>query len=285
MSLTIREMLEAGAHFGHQTQRWNPKMKPYIFAARNGIYIIDLQQTFDMYQKAYQFAADTVAQGGKIMFVGTKNQAQEVIQEQATRSEQFFVNQRWLGGMLTNYKTIKLSLDRLHKIEQMEKDGIFERITKKEVLNLRKEKERLEKNLGGVREMTKLPDALFVVDPGKEHIAIAEANRLGIPVIALIDTNCNPDPIQYVIPGNDDAIRSVRLFVSSIAEACIEGNHRYQQYLLTKKSEDKSRSSDEKAESMADIERQMMQTDMRQKSSPKVETAPRMKKPTPASPA
>ena len=210
MSLSIRDMLEAGVHFGHQTQRWNPKMKQYIFGARNGIYIIDLQKTHELYGKAFRFLVETVSNGDKVLFVGTKKQAQEVVEEQARRSQQFFVTQRWLGGMLTNFKTLKQSLDRFRAIDKMAEDGTFQKLPKKEVLGMERERSKLEKNLGGVKDMTRLPGALFVIDPGKEHIAVLEAKKLGIPVVGVVDTNCDPDMVDYVIPGNDDAIRSIR---------------------------------------------------------------------------
>jgi len=224
--ISMKQMLEAGVHFGHQTKRWNPKMKPYIFGARNGIYIIDLQKTVRLFKTAYQFIQDTVADGDKVLFVGTKKQAQDAIKEESLRSDQYFVNNRWLGGMLTNFSTIKMSIDRLKKIEAMVADGTIEQYTKKEALQIEREQEKLEKNLGGIKNMTKLPGAIFIVDPKKEAIAVQEANKLGIPVVAVVDTNCDPDNIDYVIPGNDDAIRAIRLFASKMAEACIEGAQR-----------------------------------------------------------
>lgn len=219
----VKQMLEAGAHFGHQTKRWNPKMKPYIFGARNGIYIIDLQQTVDMFQAAYDFVVKVTSRGGKVLFVGTKKQAQDAVIEESTRSGQYYVHNRWLGGMLTNFKTIKGSVDRLKSIDKMAADGTFERLIKKEVLHLSREKAKLEKNLIGIKDMGRLPAAVFVIDPKKEHIAVQEARRLHIPVIAMVDTNCDPDGIDFLIPGNDDAIRSVRLFTSGIADACLAG--------------------------------------------------------------
>lgn len=221
--INMKQMLEAGVHFGHQTKRWNPKMKPYIFGARNGIYIIDLQKTVRYFRTAYQFIQDTVAQGEKVLFVGTKKQAHDSIMEEALRAEQYFVNNRWLGGMLTNFSTIKASIDRLKKIEAMAADGTMEQYTKKEALELEREREKLEKNLGGIKDMSRLPGAIFIVDPNKEAIAVNEANILGIPVVAVVDTNCNPDNIDYVIPGNDDAIRAIRLFAARIADACVDG--------------------------------------------------------------
>jgi len=225
----MKQMLEAGVHFGHQTKRWNPKMKPYIFGARNGIYIIDLQQTVTMWRRAYDFVRDLTARGEKVLFVGTKKQAQEVVAEEAGRATMFYVNNRWLGGTLTNFKTVKGSIERLRLIERMATDGTFERLPKKEVLGLNKEREILERSLGGIKDMTKLPGALFVIDPKKEHIAVSEANRLQIPVVAIVDTNCDPDMIDYVIPGNDDAIRSIKLFTGNIADAAAEGSAIYQE--------------------------------------------------------
>jgi small subunit ribosomal protein S2 len=221
--ITMKQMLEAGVHFGHQTKRWNPKMKPYIFGARNGIYIIDLQKTVRYFRTAYQYIQDTVAQGEKVLFVGTKKQAHDSIMEEALRAEQYYVNNRWLGGMLTNFSTIKASIDRLKKIEAMAADGTMEQYTKKEALELEREREKLEKNLGGIKDMTRLPGAVFIIDPNKEAIAVKEANKLGIPVVAVVDTNCNPDNIDYVVPGNDDAIRAIRLFAARIADACVDG--------------------------------------------------------------
>ena len=225
--ITMRQMLEAGVHFGHQTKRWNPKMKPYIFGARNGIYIIDLQKTVAMARAAFRFVADLTSRGGSVLFVGTKKQAQDVVQEEARRAGQFFVISRWLGGTLTNFKTIKQGIDRLKTIEKMAEDGTYDRLPKKEVANLERERIKLEKNLGGVKELTRLPGCIYVIDPKKEQIAVHEASRLGIPVIGLVDTNCDPDGIDFVIPGNDDAIRSIKLFTSKIAEAAIEGGARY----------------------------------------------------------
>ncbi len=225
--ITMKQLLEAGVHFGHQTKRWNPKMKPYIYGARNGIYIIDLQKTVGLARSAFRFVTELTSRGGSILFVGTKKQAQDVIQEEARRSGQFFVTSRWLGGTLTNFKTIKQGIDRLKSIEKMAEDGTYDRLPKKEVANLEREREKLEKNLGGIKDMSRLPAAMFVVDPKKEHIAIHEATRLGIPVIGVVDTNCDPDGIDFVIPGNDDAIRSIKLFTSKIADAAIEGAARY----------------------------------------------------------
>ncbi|HHY81085.1 MAG TPA: 30S ribosomal protein S2 [Clostridiales bacterium] len=221
--ISMKQLLEAGVHFGHQTRRWNPKMAPYIFTDRNGIYIIDLQKTVKKFEEAYNFVRDLSAEGKDILFVGTKKQAQESIESEAKRCGMYYVNQRWLGGMLTNFKTIRQRIDRLNELDEMETNGAFDVLPKKEVIKLRLEKEKLEKNLGGIREMKNLPGALFVVDPRKERIAISEARALGIPVVAIVDTNCDPDEVDYVIPGNDDAIRAVKLFASKIADAVLEG--------------------------------------------------------------
>ena len=221
--ITMKQLLEAGVHFGHQTRRWNPKMKPYIFGARNGIYIIDLQKTVRYFKSAYSFLRQTVQQGDKILFVGTKKQAQDAILEESSRAGQFYVNNRWLGGMLTNFSTIKRSIDRLKKIEAMAQDGTYDLITKKEALQLERERAKLEKSLGGIKGMNRLPGAIFVIDPKKENIAVKEARKLGIPVVAIVDTNCDPEEIDYIIPGNDDAIRAIRLFAQKMADACIEG--------------------------------------------------------------
>jgi small subunit ribosomal protein S2 len=223
MVVTMKELLEAGVHFGHQVKRWNPKMKKYIFGARNGIYIIDLQKTVKMFEVAYNFIKDISSRGETVLFVGTKKQAQEVIIEEARRSESFFVNQRWLGGILTNFKTIKLSIEKLRKIEKMKEDGTYELLTKKEVAKYETIRQRLVKNLGGVKDMKGFPGAIFIVDPKKEKIAVAEARNLGIPIVAVVDTNCDPDEIDYIIPGNDDAIRTIRLISSRMADAVIEG--------------------------------------------------------------
>ena len=221
--VTMRQLLESGVHFGHQTRRWNPKMKRFIFTERNGIYIIDLQQSLSFIDRAYEFVRETVAHGGSVMFIGTKKQGQEAIAEQATRVGMPYVNQRWLGGMLTNFKTIQTRIAKLRKIEKMEADGDFAYLPKKEVIKLKAEQEKLEKNLSGIKDMKKLPGAMFVVDPRKEHIAVMEARALGIPVVAIVDTNCDPDEIDYVIPGNDDAIRAVKLIAGKLADAVLEG--------------------------------------------------------------
>ncbi len=219
----MKQLLEAGVHFGHQTRRWNPKMAEYIFTERNGIYIIDLQKTVKMIEEAYYFTRDVAAEGGSVLFVGTKKQAQEAIKEEAERTGMYYVNARWLGGMLTNFKTIKKRISRLFQLDKMAEDGTMELLPKKEVIKLNLEKERLEKFLGGIKNMQDLPSAMFVVDPRKEKNAIAEAHKLGIPVIAIVDTNCDPEEADYPIPGNDDAIRAVKLIVSTIGNAILEG--------------------------------------------------------------
>ena len=221
--ITMKQLLEAGVHFGHQTRRWNPKMKPYIYTERNGIYIIDLQKTVKMIDECYAFIRDTSFNGGRVLFIGTKKQAQDAIKEEAERCGQFYVNERWLGGMLTNFDTIRKRIDRLVKLEEMAESGGFEKMTKKEVAKLMHEKEKLERFLGGIKGMKELPQAVFIVDPRKERIAVAEARRLKIPIVAIVDTNCDPDEIDYIIPGNDDAIRAVRLLTAKMADAVIEG--------------------------------------------------------------
>jgi len=224
--ITMKELLESGVHFGHQTKRWNPKMKQYIFGARNGIYIIDLQKTVRMFRRVYDFVVDIVASGKMLLFVGTKKQARDAIYEEANRCEMFYVHNRWLGGMLTNYQTIKKSIERLNYLNTIVNDGSINLFPKKEGLKLEKERVKLDNNLGGIRTMNNLPGAIFVVDPKNEAIAVREGRRLGIPIIAIVDTNCNPDEIDYIIPGNDDAIRAIRLITSRIADACIEGKER-----------------------------------------------------------
>jgi len=225
----MKQLLEAGVHFGHQTRRWNPKMAPYIFAERNGIYIIDLQKTVKKVDEAYAAVSNFINEGGEILFVGTKKQAQESIKEEAERCGMYYVNERWLGGMLTNFKTIRTRIARLKELEKMQEDGTFDVLPKKEVAVLLHEKEKLDKNLGGIKEMTRIPDVMFVVDPRKEKIAIQEAHILGIPVVAIVDTNCDPEEVDYVIPGNDDAIRAVKLIASKIADAVIEAKQGEQQ--------------------------------------------------------
>ncbi|MBS4912841.1 MAG: 30S ribosomal protein S2 [Veillonella sp.] len=221
--VSMKQLLEAGVHFGHQTRRWNPKMAKYIFTERNGIYIIDLQKTVKKVEEAYDFLREVAQNGEVVLFVGTKKQAQESVKEEAERSNMFYVNERWLGGMLTNYKTIELRVKRLKELEKMSEDGTFELLPKKEVIGLRHEMEKLEKYLGGIKDMPKMPGALFVVDPKKERIAIAEAKKLGIPVVATVDTNCDPDEIDFPIPANDDAIRAVKLLTGKMADAIMEG--------------------------------------------------------------
>jgi len=221
--ISMKQLLEAGVHFGHQTRRWNPKMAEYIFTERNGIYIIDLQKTVKKVEEAYMFIRDIAAEGGSILFVGTKKQAQDSIKEEAERVGMFYVNARWLGGMLTNFKTIRKRVQRLKQLRKMDEDGTFDLLPKKEVIKLRGEIEKLEKFLGGIEEMDKLPSALFIVDPKKEKIAVSEARSLGIPIVAIVDTNCDPDEVDYVIPGNDDAIRAVKLIAETMANAVIEG--------------------------------------------------------------
>lgn len=218
----MKQLLEAGVHFGHQTRRWNPKMKKYIFMERNGIYIIDLQKTVRKIEEAYKFVKEVAANGGTVLFVGTKKQAQDSVKEEAIRAGQYYVNQRWLGGTLTNFETIQKRIQRLKDIEKMEENGTFEVLPKKEVINLKKEQERLEKFLGGIKDMKGLPDAIFVIDPRKERIAVAEAHKLNIPLVGIVDTNCDPDEIDYVIPANDDAIRAVKLLTAKIADAILE---------------------------------------------------------------
>ena len=221
--ISMKQLLEAGVHFGHQTRRWNPKMAKYIFTERNGIYIIDLQKTVKKVDEAYNFLRSVAEEGKSVLFVGTKKQAQEAVKEEALKADMFYVNERWLGGMMTNFQTIQKRINRLKELEAMEEDGTFEVLTKKEVLQLRHEMEKLEKFLGGIKDMKKLPGALFIVDPRKERIAVAEARKLNIPIVAIVDTNCDPDEIDYVIPGNDDAIRAVKLLTGRMADAVIEG--------------------------------------------------------------
>ncbi|NLJ64458.1 MAG: 30S ribosomal protein S2 [Christensenellaceae bacterium] len=238
--ISMKQLLEAGVHFGHQTKRWNPKMKPYIFTQRNGIYIIDLQKTVRKIEEAYMFVRSLVEDGKSLLFVGTKKQAQESIEQEAQRCNMYYVSNRWLGGMLTNFATIRTRVDRLNKLDEMEEKGEFELLPKKEVAKLKHEREKLEKNLGGIREMKSLPGALFVVDPKKEHIAVAEARNLGIPIIAIVDTNCDPDEIDYPIPGNDDAIRAVKLIAGKMADAVIEARQGYQESAQETEEEDDS---------------------------------------------
>ena len=222
--ISMKQLLEAGVHFGHQTRRWNPKMAPYIYTERNGIHIIDLQQSVGMVDTAYNAMSDVAKDGGKILFVGTKKQAQDAIKEEAERCGMYYVNERWLGGMLTNFKTIQSRIKRLRQLEEMSEDGTFDLLPKKEVIQLKKEWEKLEKNLGGIKDMKNIPDAIFIIDPKKERICVQEAHTLGIPLIGICDTNCDPDELDYLIPGNDDAIRAVKLIVAKMADAVIEAN-------------------------------------------------------------
>ena len=222
--VTMRDLLEAGVHFGHQTNRWNPKMGPYIYGARNGIHIVDLSQTVRLFAQAYDFLSEVVSKGQSILFVGTKKQAQETVSEQALRGNQYFVVNRWLGGTLTNFQTIRKSIDKLKELDKMSRDGSYTKYTKKEQLMFERDRERLDTNVGGIQDMNGLPGALFIIDPKKEEIAVREANKLGIPVVAVCDTNCDPAGIDYVIPGNDDAIRAIRLFSSAVADAALEGS-------------------------------------------------------------
>ncbi len=239
--ISMKQLLEAGVHFGHQTSRWNPKMKPYIFGARNGIHIIDLQQTVAMFKDVEAFVRDLGASGGHILFVGTKKQAQEAVKQEAEKCGMFYVHNRWLGGTLTNFSTIRQSIERLRKLEEMENDPkIVEALTKKEMLGLKREREKLEESLGGIKGMKKLPDAIFVVDPKQEVIAVLEARKLRIPVVAVVDSNCDPDMVDYKVPGNDDAIRAIRLFCAAIADAVIEGRNLYEQSLGKEKTDEKA---------------------------------------------
>jgi len=237
--ISMKSLLEAGVHFGHQTSRWNPKMKPYIFGARNGIHVIDLQKTSKLFDRAYRIVRDTVARGEKVLFVGTKKQAQNVIVDEAKRCNMFYVQNRWLGGTLTNFRTIRQSIDRLKALEKMEEEGALERMTKKEALHLRREAAKLSRNLPGLKEMTRIPGLMFVVDPRKERIAVAEARRLKIPVLAITDTNCDPDVVDLIIPGNDDAIRAIKLFASKVADACIEGEQLFQDNITSRDKKEK----------------------------------------------
>ncbi|MEF2145830.1 MAG: 30S ribosomal protein S2 [Desulfovibrionaceae bacterium] len=235
--VTMKQMLETGVHFGHQTRRWNPKMRPYIFGSRNGIHIMDLQQTVKLFETAHDFIADTVAEGGKILFVGTKRQAQDAIKTEAERCGMFFVTHRWMGGMLTNFQTIKKSIDRLKKLEEMFEDGTINRFPKKEIVQMNREVGKLNNALGGIKDLTEPPAAMFVVDPKREHIAISECRKLGIPVVAVVDSNCDPDVVDYIIPGNDDAIRAIKLFATHIAEACMEGDARAEEAKIEARAE------------------------------------------------
>jgi small subunit ribosomal protein S2 len=230
LPLGLRALIDAGVHFGHQTRRWNPKMRPFIFGARNGIHIIDLDQTALLFKRAYDFVVETVARGGHVLFVGTKRQAVDTIQEEAKRAGQFYVTGRWLGGTLTNFCTVKSTIERLRELDRMFEDGSVENLLKKEQTKLQRERVRLEKYIGGIKMMNTLPSALFVVDPNHEHIAVSEARRLHIPIVAITDTNCDPDLIDFVVPGNDDALRSIKLFTAKIADACLEGQQRRREF-------------------------------------------------------
>lgn len=253
--LTMKQLLEAGVHFGHQTRRWNPKMKTYIFGARNGIYIIDLQQTVKMFKEAYNVVRDVASRGGKVLFVGTKKQATSAIAEEAARCDMPYVNQRWLGGMLTNFNTIKQGIKKLNDIEAMKESGQMDTMIKKEALMLDRKREKLDKFLGGVKNMTSHPEAIFVIDSKKEDIALKEARRLGIPIIAIVDSNCDPDCVDYIIPGNDDAIRAIKLFSSSMADACLEGRAIYEESLQA--ASDKKQEAAVTAEVAATVEAEM----------------------------
>jgi len=237
-AISMKLLLEAGVHFGHQTNKWNPKMKPYIFGARNNIYIIDLQQTVGMFQTAYNFVVDSVGEGKEILFIGTKKQSQEAIKEEALRCGMPYVNQRWLGGMLTNFITIKKSIDRLNTLSKMFEDDSIKAFPKKEITKIQKEKEKLEDVLGGIRNMKSHPGAVFIVDPNREHIAVQEAKKLSIPIVSIVDTNCNPDDIDYIIPGNDDAIRAIKLFASKFADAVIEGRKHFEEKLTAESNKE-----------------------------------------------
>ena len=245
-NITMKEFLEAGVHFGHQTRRWNPKMKEYIYGERNGIYIIDLQKTLKLFKEATRFLAELARNGRVILFVGTKRQAQEAIAEEAQRCQMFYINHRWLGGLLTNHTTIQKSIQRLRELEEMSRDGRYDLLTKKEVLRLERERKHLDQNLAGIKDMPGLPDALFVIDSNKEEIAVLEARKLGIPVVGIVDTNCNPDLVDYVIPGNDDALRAIRLFTSRVAEAILEGR----QLALEKQMEEEKIAAEKAAEEL-----------------------------------
>jgi small subunit ribosomal protein S2 len=228
--LSVKELFEAGVHFGHQTKRWNPKMRPFIYGARSGIHIVDLDQTARLFKRAFDFLSETTARGGSVLFVGTKRQAQEIVREEARRAGMYFVTNRWLGGTLTNFRTIKGGLDRLRTLERMKEDGTYSQLPKKETVQLEKERTRLEKYIGGLKGMGAVPQAIFVIDPAQETIAVSEAKRLGVPIVAITDTNCDPDMVDYVIPGNDDAIRSVRLITGAVADACVYGTARRREY-------------------------------------------------------
>jgi small subunit ribosomal protein S2 len=252
-AISMKLLLEAGVHFGHQTNKWNPKMKPYIFGARNNIYIIDLQQTVGMFQAAYNFVVDTVSQGKEILFVGTKKQSQEAIREEALRCGMPYVNQRWLGGMLTNFVTVKKSVDRLNSLNKMFNDDSIKAFPKKEITKLQKEMDKLENVLGGIKNMKSLPAAVFIVDPNREHITVQEAKKLKIPLVAIVDTNCDPTDIDYIIPGNDDAIRAIKLFSSKFADAVLEGKKRFEEKLAAESNKEAGATAAENKDAEADI--------------------------------
>lgn len=256
-NVVMKDLLEAGVHFGHQTKRWNPKMKPYVYGARNGIYIIDLQKTLGLARDAVDFAKKVTSEGKKVLFVGTKKQARDIVSQEAKRADQYCVTNRWLGGTLTNYSTVKASIDQLKKYNAMEESGELAAMNKKHVARITKHRDKLDKNLGGIKDMRKLPGALFIIDPSKEHTAVLEANRLGIPVISVVDTNCDPTGIDFVIPGNDDAIKSIRLFCSLVAESCIEGATKYQEKLraneVQEEKDDKSEAPVSRFEGHVDL--------------------------------
>jgi len=260
--VTMKQLLEAGVHFGHRVRRWNPKMSPYIYTSRKGIYIIDLQKTLELLEQAYTFVRDKASEGATILFVGTKKQAQQVIKEEAERCGAFYVNSRWLGGLLTNFKTIRSRIEKLIELEEKEKSGELEKLPKKELSRIRRILEKLRKNLGGLKGMTRLPDILYVVDPRKEKIAVAEANKLGIPIVAIVDTNCDPDLIDYVIPGNDDAIRSIKLITSVIANAYLEGREGVP--LREEEEEEKKEEEEEKVimEELEEIEEEIKEEEV-----------------------
>ncbi len=252
-AISMKLLLEAGVHFGHQTNKWNPKMKPYIFGARNNIYIIDLQQTVGMFQSAYNFVVDTASQGKEILFVGTKKQSQEAIKEEAMRCGMPYVNQRWLGGMLTNFITIKKSIDRLNTLTKMFEDDSIKAFPKKEMTQMQKEMEKLESVLGGIKKMKSYPAAVFIVDPNREHIAVKEANKLKVPLVAIVDTNCDPDDIDFIIPGNDDAIRAIKLFASKFADGVLEGKKRFEEKLSAESNKEANSTVSESKSNEADI--------------------------------
>jgi len=245
--ITMKDLLSAGVHFGHQTSKWNPKMKPYIFGARNGIYIVDLQKTVKMAQRAFEYIRDEVANGKQIIFVGTKTQAKDVVKEEAQRCGAYYITNRWLGGLLTNFKTIRRGIERLEEIEKMNTDGVFNLLSKKEVSKLEKERGKLDQSFCGIRNMKKLPELMFIIDPSSENIAVSEAKKLGLPIVALVDTNCDPDPIDYVVPGNDDAIKSIKLFSSYAAEAVAEGKVLYEERIRAGEIEAKNEAFSEEA--------------------------------------